>query len=47
MQDVGQMNFYLNYYKMKFLWESDNPPMESYFVKKTISKVGNATAGTR
>lgn len=44
--DVGQMNFYLNYYKNEISGESDNPPIGIILcTDKNHTKVKYATAG--
>lgn len=44
--DVGQMNFYLNYYKNEIMAESDNPPIGLILcATKNHTKVEYATAG--
>jgi predicted nuclease of restriction endonuclease-like (RecB) superfamily len=44
--DVGQMNFYLNYYKHEIAHESDNPPIGLILcANKNHTKVEYATAG--
>lgn len=44
--DVGQMNFYLNYYKNEISMESDNPPIGIILcTEKNNIKVEYATAG--
>jgi len=44
--DVGQMNFYLNYYKNEIMIESDNPPIGLILcANKNHTKVEYATAG--
>lgn len=44
--DVGQMNFYLNYYKNEIIAENDNPPVGLILcASKNHTKVEYATAG--
>lgn len=44
--DVGQMNFYLNYYKNEIMAENDNPPVGLILcAAKNHTKVEYATAG--
>lgn len=44
--DVGQMNFYLNYYKNEIMAENDNPPVGLILcASKNHTKVEYATAG--
>lgn len=44
--DVGQMNFYLNYYKNEIMAENDNPPIGLILcATKNHTKVEYATAG--